>query len=79
MVPWRRAYPDLDARASSGAEPVPVGAEAQSVDVVTAVQGVQMFALVQVPQHGLTVLGGETHQSQTRNRTETGEGHQYFS
>lgn len=49
-------YPDLDARASSGAEPVAVGTEAESVDVVAAVQGVQVLAFIQVPQHRLAVL-----------------------
>lgn len=52
-------YPDLDAGASSSAEPVAVGTEAEGVDVVTAVQGVQVLAFIQVPQHRLAVLFGE--------------------
>lgn len=53
------AHPDLDAGPGGSAEPVAVGAEAQGVDDVTAVQRVQVLALVQVPQHGLAVLGEE--------------------
>lgn len=51
-------YPDLDAWAGGGTQPVTVGAEAQGIDGVSTVQGVQVLALVQVPQHGLAVLGG---------------------
>lgn len=50
------AYPDLDAGASGSTQPVAVGAEAEGIDGVTAVQGVKVLAFVQVPQHGLTVL-----------------------
>lgn len=51
-------YPNLDAGAGGSAEPVAVGAEAQGVDDVPSVQRVEVFALVQIPQHGLAVLGG---------------------
>jgi hypothetical protein len=47
---------DLDARSGGGAQPVPVGGEDQSVDNVTSLQRVQVFALVQVPEHGDSVL-----------------------
>lgn len=49
-------HPDFDTGAGGGTQPVTVGAEAKGVDDVAAVQGVQVLALVQVPQHGLTVL-----------------------
>lgn len=49
-------YPDLDAGASGSAQPVTVGAETQSIDDITTVQGVQVLALIKVPQHGLAVL-----------------------
>jgi len=48
--------PDLDGRGCGCAEPVSVGAEAQSIDDVVGLKGVQMLALVQVPQHGATIL-----------------------
>lgn len=49
-------YPDLDAGTSGSTQPVTVGAEAEGIDGVTAVQGVKVLAFVQVPQHGLTIL-----------------------
>lgn len=49
-------YPNLDTGASGGTQPVTVGAEAESIDGVTTVQGVEVFALIQVPQHGLSIL-----------------------
>lgn len=52
-------YPNLDARASGSTQPIAVGAEAEGVDGVTALQGVQVFALIQIPQHGLTILNTE--------------------
>jgi len=41
---------------SGGAKPVSVGAEAERVDDVAALQRVQMLALVQIPEHGAAVL-----------------------
>lgn len=38
--------PDLDARACGSTEPVTVGTEAESIDGITTVQGVQVLALV---------------------------------
>lgn len=49
-------YPDLDAGPGGCAEPVAVGAEAEGVDDVPSIQRVEVFALVEVPQHGLPVL-----------------------
>merc|ERR1719385_88810 len=48
--------PDLDGGAGRGAQPVPVGGEAEAVDGVPVVQGVQVLPVIQVPQHGLSVL-----------------------
>ena len=49
--------PDLDAGSGGCAQPVAVGAEAESVDrLAAAVKSVQMLAFVQVPQHCLTIL-----------------------
>ena len=51
------SYPDLDAGACSGTEPVTVGAEAQRVNGITAtIKCVQVLAFVQIPQHSRTVL-----------------------
>lgn len=49
-------YPDLDTGASGSTQPVSVGTEAEGIDGVTTVQGVEVLALIQVPQHGLTIL-----------------------
>ena len=49
-------HPDLDGGSSGGAEPVPVGAEAEGVDTLLGVQGVQVLTLIQVPQHGESIL-----------------------
>merc|ERR1712072_227909 len=50
--------PDADAVVGGSAEPVPVGGEAESVDDVTllAGEGVEALALVEIPEHGHTVL-----------------------
>merc|ERR1712224_604642 len=50
--------PDPDPAVSGGAEPVPVGGEAEGVDDVAllAGEGVEALALVQVPEHGHAVL-----------------------
>jgi len=49
--------PDLDAGRGGSAQPVAVGREDQGVDdiVTLALQGVQVLALVEVPEHGDTV------------------------
>lgn len=53
---------DLDAAGGSSAQPVSVRAEHQGIDDVTGLEGVQVLAVVQVPEHGDTILatgGGE--------------------
>lgn len=52
-------YPNLDTGASSSTQPVTVGAEAEGIDGVTTVQGVEVLALIQIPQHGLAILNKE--------------------
>ena len=47
---------DDDARGGGGAQPVAVGGEDQGVDLITGVERVEVLALVQVPEHGGTVL-----------------------
>ena len=47
---------DDDGAGGGGAEPVAVGGEDKSVDLVVGVEGVQVLGLVQVPQHGGSVL-----------------------
>lgn len=47
---------DGDAGGSGGAEPVAVGGEDKGVDLVTGVEGVEVLGLVEVPEHGDTVL-----------------------
>ena len=55
--------PDLDGGSGGGAEPVAVGREAQGVDNVGVVEGVQPFVVVQVSQHGFAVLQRKTNKS----------------
>lgn len=43
------AYPDLDAWAGGGTQPVPIGTEAQAVDDLRMVKRVQMTSFVQIP------------------------------
>lgn len=57
----RKTYPDLDARSCGGTQPVPVGAEGERIDDGASVKGVQVLALIQIPQHRLTVLQMATH------------------
>ena len=47
---------DLDAGSSGSAEPVSVGGEDEGVDNVAGLKGVQVLALVKVPEHGDAVL-----------------------
>lgn len=48
--------PDLDARASGSAEPVSVGAKDEGVDDITSIEGVEALGVLQVPEHGSSVL-----------------------
>ena len=47
---------DLDARRGRRAEPVTVGGEDKGVDNIASLERVQVLALVEVPEHGDTVL-----------------------
>ena len=47
---------DLDACRGGSAEPVAVGGEDEGVDDVTGLEGVEVLALVEVPEHGNTIL-----------------------
>lgn len=47
---------DLDGGSGSSTEPVSVGGEDESVDNVSGVERVEVLALVEVPEHGDTVL-----------------------
>ena len=48
--------PDLDARGGGGTEPVAEGGEAEGGDGVADLEGVQVLALVEVPEHDDAVL-----------------------
>jgi len=48
--------PDLDGGSSGGTEPVSVRREDQAVDSISMIQGVQVLAIVEVPEHGLGIL-----------------------
>merc|ERR1712023_504995 len=60
--------PDADAIVGGSAQPVAVGGEAQGVDDVTllATKRVQALALVEVPEHGNTVLAARGAQGTIR-------------
>lgn len=47
---------DDDAAGGGSAEPVSVGGEDESVDLVAGVEGVEVLGLVEVPEHGGAVL-----------------------
>jgi len=47
---------DLDAAGSGSAQPVAVGREDKSIDNITSLKRVEVLALVQIPEHGDTVL-----------------------
>lgn len=47
---------DDDRAGSSSAEPVAVGREHESVDLIVCVEGVQMLGLIEVPEHSGTIL-----------------------
>lgn len=48
--------PDLNGWAIGDAQPVAVGREAQGIDDVVVLQGVQVLAVIQIPQESLGVL-----------------------
>mmetsp|Transcript_36633 Transcript_36633/g.55261 ORF Transcript_36633/g.55261 Transcript_36633/m.55261 type:complete len:377 (-) Transcript_36633:28-1158(-) len=48
--------PDLDGDVGGSHEPVVLGAEGQGVDGAAGIQGVQVLAVVHVPEHGHSVL-----------------------
>jgi len=58
--------PDLDRSAGGGAEPVSVGREGEGVDGVAAVEGVEVFSLVEIPQHRLAVFAARRAQRTVR-------------
>ncbi len=47
---------DFDAAGGGSTQPVAVGGEDQCVDNITGFQGVEVLALVEVPEHGDAVL-----------------------
>lgn len=64
--------PDLDGRPSGGTEPIAVGREAQSVNDVSVVKGVQPLVVVQVPQHGFAVLQNNKKNTTIATRCDKG-------
>ena len=70
---WKKkkieAYPDLDGRSSGGAEPVPVGTEAEAVDGVGVVQSVEVLVVIEVPEHGLGILATRGTQRTVRGNS----------
>jgi len=54
--------PNLDGIGGGSAQPVSVGREAQSVDDVARIEGVQVLVVVQVPEHSLAVFASRSAQ-----------------
>lgn len=48
--------PNLDGVFGGSAQPISVGAEAERVDDVTTIQGIEVFSFGEIPQHGDSVL-----------------------
>jgi len=57
---------DDDAARGGSAKPVSVGGENEGVDLITGVQGVQVLRLVQVPEHGSSILSTRCAQRSIR-------------
>ena len=47
---------DFDAAGGGSTEPVTVGREDKGIDDVTGLEGVEVLALVQIPEHGDAIL-----------------------
>ena len=48
--------PNLDDWASGGAQPVAIGREAERVNCVSVIQGVQVLAIIEIPKHSFGIL-----------------------
>ncbi len=60
------AYPYLDSLSCGRTEPVSVGAEDQGIDYLPTTKCIEMFPLIQIPQHSTAILthiegGGGSH------------------
>jgi len=62
---------NFDAASSSGTQPVPVGREDKCVDDVTSLQRVEVFAFVEVPEHGDTVFATRRCQRAVRGNRDS--------
>ena len=62
--------PDFDGRVRGSAKPVVLRAEGQGIDRATSVEGIQMLAVVHVPEHGRAVLAARGAEGAVR-----GDGH----
>jgi len=58
--------PDLDTRLGGSTEPVSGWAEAKAVNDISGIQGVEVLALIQVPQSGSSVLSTRSTQRTIR-------------
>lgn len=56
------SHPNLDGIGGGSAQPVSVGREAQGVDDVARIEGVQVLVVVQVPEHSLAVFASRSAQ-----------------
>lgn len=62
--------PDLDGGTIGNAQPVTVGGEAQGIDDVIVLQGVQVLAVIQIPQESLRVLAAGCAQRTVRGNSD---------
>ena len=65
----RLEVPDDDASRGTSAQPVSVRREDEGVDDSVSLEGVQVFALIQIPQHGLLVLSSRGAQGSIRGNS----------
>ena len=66
MHPLALEVEDFDAASSSGTQPVPVGGEDKCVNDVASLQRVEVFAVVEVPEHGDAVFATRRCQGAVR-------------
>ena len=50
---------------------IPVGAEGEGVDSISMVQGVEVLAIIEVPQHGLGILAAGSTEGTVRGHSDS--------
>ena len=50
---------------------IPVGAEGEGVDSISMVQGIEVLAIIEVPQHGLGILAAGSTEGTVRGHSDS--------